>query len=179
MKSIFNKIIFLPLLIVLIGSIAFPSPAHAFGATISVTTILDNTSMDGFCSLREAITNANNNAATFSDCAAGIGADAIVFSNSLVSDTITLGANLPGISDIAGLIIYGNDAFTISGNNLYRVFVVNGGAFLTLDGLTVINGKSVSGVAMGCFFAKARCCRPGPIARPFNFFVEVSCMDTG
>jgi CSLREA domain-containing protein len=152
-KSTFHGITLIALLAVLIGSAAFPTSALAFGATITVTSILDNNTTDGYCSLREAITNANNNAATSPDCAPGVGGDAIVFSNLLVVYTITLGSTLPAVSDPAGLIIYGDDNFTVSGNNLYRVFIVGGSASLTLDGLTVENGRSVSSVGGGAFNA--------------------------
>ena len=47
-------------------------------ATITVTTNDPNIASDGQCSLIEAIVNANNDAATFPDCAAGSGADTIV-----------------------------------------------------------------------------------------------------
>src|SRR5215467_7122111 len=47
-------------------------------ATITVTTTNPNIAADGQCSLIEAIVNANNDAATFPDCAAGSGADTIV-----------------------------------------------------------------------------------------------------
>jgi hypothetical protein len=50
----------------------------ATAATITVTTNNPNIAADGECSLIEAIVNANNDAATFPDCAAGNGADTIV-----------------------------------------------------------------------------------------------------
>ena len=50
----------------------------AKAATITVTTNNPNIIADGQCSLIEAIVNANNDAATHADCAAGSGADTIV-----------------------------------------------------------------------------------------------------
>ena len=50
----------------------------ATAATITVTTNNPNIISDGQCSLIEAIVNANNDAATHPDCAAGSGADTIV-----------------------------------------------------------------------------------------------------
>ena len=50
----------------------------ATAATITVTTNNPNIIADGQCSLIEAIVNANNDAATHADCAAGSGADTIV-----------------------------------------------------------------------------------------------------
>jgi hypothetical protein len=49
----------------------------AAAATITVTTNDPNIVADGQCSLIEAIVNANNDAATHADCAAGSGADTI------------------------------------------------------------------------------------------------------
>jgi hypothetical protein len=50
----------------------------ATAATITVTTNNPNIASDGQCSLIEAIVNANNDAATHPDCAAGSGSDTIV-----------------------------------------------------------------------------------------------------
>src|SRR6266542_3614194 len=50
----------------------------ATAATITVTTNDPSVISDGQCSLIEAIVNANNDAATHADCAAGSGTDTIV-----------------------------------------------------------------------------------------------------
>ena len=50
------------------AGVAFPPPALA--NTITVTTTTDSLITDGSCSIREAIINANNDAATWPDCAA-------------------------------------------------------------------------------------------------------------
>jgi hypothetical protein len=54
------------------------SQGVATAATITVTTNNPNIASDGQCSLIEAIVNANNDAATHADCAAGSDADTIV-----------------------------------------------------------------------------------------------------
>jgi hypothetical protein len=54
------------------------SQGIATATTITVTTDNPNIVADGQCSLIEAIVNANNDAATHADCAAGNGADTIV-----------------------------------------------------------------------------------------------------
>jgi len=117
-------------------------PAHA--ASIVVTTTADEQNINGQCSLREAIWNANNNDQSGStDCAAGSGDDTITFN---VSGTITLGSQLPNITDAAGLTILGSaGGMTISGNNTVRVFEVNLGATLKLQNLTVANGRALNG----------------------------------
>jgi CSLREA domain-containing protein len=122
----------------------FTPAAIAHAASLTVNTLLDNTtSGDGLCTLREAITAANNNA-NYNDCTAtGYGNDTITFS---VSGTITLGSLLPNITDTAGLIIVGPaGGITISGNNTVGVFEVNVGATLNLQNLTVANGRTSNG----------------------------------
>ncbi len=68
----------------------------ATAATITVTTNNPNIAADGQCSLIEAIVNANNDAATYPDCAAGSGADTIVLpanANVMLSNAIRLRPN--------------------------------------------------------------------------------------
>ncbi len=68
------------------------------GATITVNTSVDGINDgDGFCSLREAITAANTNAAVDA-CPSGSGADTINFSIGAGVVTITLGSALPPVS---------------------------------------------------------------------------------
>ena len=114
----------------------------AYAASLTINTTDDNiTSGDGFCTLREAITNANSDSDTTSgDCAAGTGNDSITFS---LSGTITLASTLPAISDPAGLTIDGAaQSITISGNLIVQVMVVNSGAALMAQNLTIANGRS-------------------------------------
>ena len=119
-----------------LGFFAFVANA-APPVVITVNTLLDETTFgDGLCSLREAITNANDNAQTFPECAAGIGADAIAFT---VSGTITLGSSLPAINDDL-TIDGGGQSITVSGNDSVTVMVVNSGKTLTLHNLTIANG---------------------------------------
>lgn len=66
---------------------------------ITVTNNLDETSDNNGCSLREAITNSNDDAQTFFDCAAGSGADEIRFEIGSGSVTITPDSELPAIKD--------------------------------------------------------------------------------
>ena len=111
----------------------------AFAAGIVVNSLLATTAVDSNCTLREAIQNANDNAATNAECAAGSGADTITFS---VSGTIKLGTQLPDITDAAGLTMDGTgQTLTISGGNVTRVLLVQAGASLTLKHLTIANGN--------------------------------------
>jgi CSLREA domain-containing protein len=129
-------------LALLLGSVLTTTPVYA-ASTITVTTNADNTTTDSLCSLREAITNSNNNALTYADCSvAGSGGDTIVFTNGITA--ITLGSSLPSIADPSGTTINGGGGVTISGNNLYRVFWVDGGATLALNNITITNGMCTS-----------------------------------
>ncbi|MGH7264429.1 MAG: CSLREA domain-containing protein, partial [Candidatus Rokuibacteriota bacterium] len=120
-------------------------------ATIQVTTeadVLDGA--DGLCSLREAIVNANDNAATFGSCAAGETAPAV--------DTIELPAGtyvlaIAGADEDAAatgdldvldhLVIQGAGAADtiLDGNQLDRVLEVHPGANLDVARVTIRNGR--------------------------------------
>ena len=110
---------------VLMAAVMLASPAWA------ATTVI-NTNDSGAGSLRQAMIDAN--------ATTGV-ADTINF-NLGSAATITLtSAQLPTITDGAGLTIDGGSAdITISGDNKYRVFEVVSGAKLTLSNLTVANG---------------------------------------
>jgi len=120
------------------------TPAYA-DSTIIVNSTADNTTPDSSCTLREAIANADNNAATHAECIAGSGNDTILFHSSLGTATITLGSQLPTIADGAGLTIDGNNRITLSGNNSVRVFNVTGGGALTLQNISVTDGGVTNG----------------------------------
>ncbi len=137
--TLFNITIMLAMLV---GSLALPIEARALGLAILVNTSADNTTSDGQCSLREAIVNANTNSANYSDCTQGASDDGIFFSDALGTTTITLGSALPPITDSAGLVINGGNDITVNGNNLHQVLRVHGAGSLTLDSLTVKNGRS-------------------------------------
>jgi CSLREA domain-containing protein len=139
------------LLALLLASAVFVIPAYAAG--IVVNSNADNTTAgDGFCTLREAITNANTDSETSSgDCIAGSGTDTITFAGNY---TITLaGSQLPPITstitisgiDAANTII---EASTCNPNTLpdgctpatSRIFELTTLSNLTLDGLTIRHG---------------------------------------
>lgn len=120
----------------IIGLWALP----ALAANYVVTTLNDNTTAgDGSCTLREAIQSANN--AGNGDCGANSSADDTITFN--VSGTIVLSSQLPAIVSGQGkLTIDGAGQITISGNNSVRVLEVNSGGDLTLQNLTVSNGRA-------------------------------------
>ena len=138
---------------------ALPNTEPATDETYSVTnppaTLVVNTTADtddGFCStdpggctLREAI-----NAANFANDASTINFNIPNTELGCVGSvcTITLGSTLPAIQTAAtagAVIIDGGGVIKISGNNLVRPFFVNSGADLTLQNLTVKNGRISNG----------------------------------
>jgi len=129
---------FLFVITLMFSPLTFSTIAHA--ATLTVNSLADNEVIDGNCTLREAIENANNNAATNADCTAGSGADTITFS---VSGTITVVSYLPAVTDAAGLALDGaGQAVTISGNHVSKIAIVPPGGSLSLINLTIANGYS-------------------------------------
>ena len=110
-------------------AVVLAAPAQA--APFAVTDTADS----GAGSLRQAISDANGS----------VGEDTINFDPSLSGQTITLGSQL-AVADSAGLIIDGGSAnITVSGNNAVRVLEVRSGAKLTLNNLTVANGRGAGG----------------------------------
>ena len=116
--------------------LAFPAPVLA--NTIVVTTTADTLVTDGHCSIREAIINANNDAATWLDCAAGSGADTIVLPAGTITFAIPNPPSSPCCVDsdqqaawgdldiLSSMTIIGDLAGTIiDGNQLDRIFDIN------------------------------------------------------
>jgi len=122
-------------------------------ATITVTTTDDEpltTTDPGTCSLREAI-QAVIDTSLEDGCPAGSPdsadtPDTIVFSLPTLPATITLSAALPTIDSVDdGVTIRGpgldSRQLTISGANSFRVFTIGGGEAVTIEGLTIANGR--------------------------------------
>ncbi len=143
-------------LAVVVGVLGFAPSAWA--ASITVTTTADEYDTAGSgagCSLREAITSANNDA-QFGGCAAGSGADVINFAvNGTFAITRNPGpdenSNVSGDFDLlSNVTISGNGAGVtiIDGLSADRVLDAAplGGAAITvgLSGVTIRNGKAFS-----------------------------------
>jgi Ca2+-binding RTX toxin-like protein len=112
--------------------------ATADAATFTVSNLNDS----GGGSLRQAILDANATA----------GADQVTFQSSLTGQ-ITLGSQLPNITDPVDVSGPGADKLTVSGNNSSRIFylypTVNGTP-VTISGLTLTAGKpGMGGTANG------------------------------
>jgi CSLREA domain-containing protein len=112
---------------------------------ITVNTDEDELNTDGDCSLREAITAADTNAAVDGcDAGSATGRDAIHFSLGPEA-TIVLASELPPVTDASGLNINGMMAkITVSGDESVRVLQEEAGAKLTLHNLTVADGNAGS-----------------------------------
>lgn len=120
-------------------------------ATITVTTTaagVDDT--DGRCSLAEAIINANDDAATHGDCAAGSGADTIALpKGSLAFSSSYNGATaLPDIT--TDITITGNRTKISRAKKApaFRLFAVASSGKLTLESVTLSGGSADIGGAI-------------------------------
>ncbi len=142
LSPVFPYIIRLAILLALVVSL-LPPTRTARAASFTVNSLVDVIANDGFCTLREAIQEANNDADTDCPGSPSPAADTITFS---VSGTITLGSTLPNIVDAptaGALTIDGGGHITISGDNLVQVMWVNSGANLTLQNLTIADGYTL------------------------------------
>ena len=134
----------LALVAVVAGLVWASSPAWA--ATITVDSLADDADPnDGECTLREAITAANTDAASGpapGECAAGSGEDVIDIG---LTGAVDLTGALPDLSsniDIAGP---GADEFTVNGGGPgsdFRVLTVASGSEVSVSGITVANGNT-------------------------------------
>lgn len=122
-------------------------PQTGPGIEINVTTFDPGVAADGQCSLIEAIVNANDDAATHTDCPAGSGADVIMLPVGVYTLTQPHnddggGNGLPAIT--SAMTLYGHGATitrsTAPATPQFRIFYVAAGADLTLHDLTISNG---------------------------------------
>lgn len=136
-----------------------PPPQSGPGAVITVTTFDPNIAADGQCSLIEAIVNANDDAATHADCAAGSGPDVIELSPGTYTLTqvyyVDFGAN--GLPAVTSVITTNGHGATLTRSALpatpeFRFTQVPAGGNLTLNDLTLSNGKSSANAYGGAFY---------------------------
>lgn len=131
--------------------------AESRAATIRVAAGEVAIGANGLCSLREAIVNANNNAATHIDCAAGSGDDTIVLPAGIyTTDQGAAGEDFSVTGDLdfrSNIIINGEgrsatviQAAATSGTAADRVLHVVSGTVI-LNDLSVENGKAPDGAA--------------------------------
>jgi CSLREA domain-containing protein len=112
-------------------------------ASMLVDTDQDNTTVNQQCSLREAIINANDGAATHPDCTAGSGGkDTIHFASDY---NIVLSSILPAISTPIA-IDGGQKSVSLSGNGSNGILIVEDQ--LEINALTLENGNADVGGAI-------------------------------
>lgn len=151
-----SRFMYIAALAALITSVVFVTPARAAGIVVNTATDAVNAN-NGQCSLREAITAANTDTASgpvAGECAAGSGADAISFAGNY---TITLAPALGQLPTVTSPItINGNGAANTvirahaSPNSaVARIFYVEFGGNLTLNALTIRNGRCTNSCAAG------------------------------
>ena len=111
-------------------------------AAILVTTLEDELNTDGDCSLREAITAANDNTPV-DNCGTGdaVITDTITFE---VSGTIILNEQVV-VSDTHPLVIDGGDVITLQGSGWTRIMQVKPEANLNVSNLTFYAGYDGEG----------------------------------
>jgi CSLREA domain-containing protein len=132
-------------------------------AAIMVNSLSDvANASDGLCTLREAITAANNNAASgavVGECAAGTSSGADIVDLTGVTGTINLTAALPNVSSSMTITGPGSSQLTVRRNTGgdYRIFTVTGNP-VTISGLTVTNGKTPD---VNCGFLDTTCAGNG------------------
>jgi CSLREA domain-containing protein len=133
------------------GLVASSSQASFMNAdsiltTIQVTSTSDNTAVDGYCTLREALQAANTHSAV-DTCQEGSEYDnTITFS---VAGTITLAAGNLNVNTVGGsLVIDGGGAITISAANSSGVFVIGNLTNVTLENLTITAGNAPVGAGI-------------------------------
>ncbi|MBL8132527.1 MAG: hypothetical protein JNL42_11775 [Anaerolineae bacterium] len=122
-------------------TIALASGGYSLGATTTmtatipangtqVTTLTDDTTSEG--TLRQAVVNANADPAS----------DSIDFT---VGGTIHLTTALPPLANAGALTINGGGAVTVSGDDSIRVFLIDSGANVTINDLTMTDGLASAG----------------------------------
>lgn len=126
---------------VAIGAVVAPEAA---AAVISVDSAADVVAVDSECTLREAIINANDDAATNADCAAGDGLnDTIDFAGLTLPATITLAGTSMDITDDLTISGPGETDLIIDADGLSRIFnIADGNPLLfdvTISNLTLTN----------------------------------------
>ena len=136
----FALLLVLAVLLALVGV----RPAYAAGLTLIVDTTSDAnltacTAAANDCSLRGAINAANS---------AG-GSNIIAFDGTVFffGGSITLGSDLPNITSTLTIAGPGATLVNVNGNS-HRLFYINSGANLSLNGLTLSNGSANDGGAI-------------------------------
>jgi len=126
-----------------------PTPTITATSVITVASGVVAIAADSKCSLREAIVNANNDAATYPDCPAGNGADTIILPGSTysITDTFNLTDGKNGLPSITSTMTINGNMSDVkrSSSDDFRIFHVGSNGNLTLYRLIIYNGKASNG----------------------------------
>ena len=123
-------------------------------ATIVVNTTADDNTVNGNCTLREAIRSVNLSLAV-DGCTAGDAVNDIIDLTGM-SGNITLGSVLPDITKNVSIIGPGYTYLTVNANGTGRVFTINSSGSnktVTISGLTITGGNDVN--SGGAIFVSA------------------------
>lgn len=118
--------------------------AEARAATYTITTLVDDATTNGNCTLREALLSAASDT-THDLCVGDVGADTIVL-EAVGTYPFTLG----DISSAGRQLTIRGDGdhprtdYVVDTAHLQRLIEVTGGAALTLDNFTIANGRSAA-----------------------------------
>ena len=123
-------------------------------ATIVVNTTADDNTVNGNCTLREAIRSVNLSLAV-DGCTAGDAVNDIINLTGM-SGNITLGSVLPDITKNVSIVGPGYTYLTVNANGTGRVFTINSSGSnktVTISGLTITGGNDVN--SGGAIFVSA------------------------
>ncbi len=135
-------------------TLAISHTAVAYAATIPVTTDSPTITVDGLCSLLEAIINANDDAGTHPDCVAGSGADTITLSGNSYTLTTpyTLAAPYSGLPPISSTVTIAGAGALISRDETsveqFNLLAIAAGGELTLTQSTITGGLAAYGAGI-------------------------------
>lgn len=122
--------------------------------TLSVNTLADSSdaagscTSGGVCSLRDAIVQANTDAAANSGTPDNIAFAAPNATLANTIGTITLTSALPEITESVNIQGPGAFLLTVSGNNQFPIFTINTQGTVNISGLTLAYGKGTNGGAI-------------------------------
>ena len=140
------------------------------GESISAEASAGGISVDGSCSLSDAITAANEDQ-TVGGCSAGDGADTIT-----LTGDITLSAELPPIES---MITLEGGGFAIGGDDKFRIFIVSRNGDFTLKDATLRNGSAQQGTQLCERDIGGAICNHGRLSLMTSVFSDNSAQWTG
>ncbi len=139
-----------PIAAILLAALA----VNASAATLTVTSLADNTVVDGQCSLREALENASNNNQANADCLAGTGDDEIAFDAGLFSGTpstatIALSSSLGASGGGLTIAPPSGHRLILEGSGTHRILYLNSSANpFELRDVDIRGGRSNQGAGI-------------------------------